>query len=223
MLKISTILFGPAKLVIKIVTWFLTAVVVYYAICFAQVYLTSRESTTQNTTAIVVFGTTEDNGVPSPTLAARLNQAVILWENHRAPLVVVTGGKQPADVYSEAQVSATYLEQHGVPRSKIIVGSGSDTWQNVASVEAAMKAAGITTVMCVTDGFHEYRAMAILSNQGFTPLPSPSTTSPITGGAVWNQMFVEAGEVAVGRIIGYHTLSQITAGAATVTSLPSKG
>ncbi len=49
--------------------------------------------------AILVFGTTEDNGTPSPELQARLDQALALWRKDRAPWMVVTGGKRPGDEF----------------------------------------------------------------------------------------------------------------------------
>jgi len=52
----------------------------------------------------------------------------------RAPWIAVTGGKRPGDIYTEAGASATYLEAHGVPASKILEGSGTDTWENVKTV-----------------------------------------------------------------------------------------
>ena len=51
------------------------------------------------------------------------------------------------------------------------MGGGSDTWQNVETVLPQLKTHHITTVITVTDPFHEYRAMAIASAQGLIPYP----------------------------------------------------
>jgi uncharacterized SAM-binding protein YcdF (DUF218 family) len=77
-------------------------------------------------------------------------------------------------------------------------------------VTDAMKARGIRTVLSVTDGFHEYRAMAILSDHGFQPAASPSTTSPIKNSKAMPYFFKEAAEAALGRVVGYQLLSQWT-------------
>jgi uncharacterized SAM-binding protein YcdF (DUF218 family) len=184
--------------------------VVYFGATFVQIWLRGHEHTTRSAQAILVFGTTEDNGVPSPELTARLDQALHLYKMGRAPWVVVTGGRRPGDVYTEAGVSATYLENHGVSASRILQGAGSDTWQNVATVLGALKHHHIKTVITVTDPFHEYRAMAIASAQGLTPYPSPVRNSPTIKYELWRFYLKETLEVGVGRIIGYHLLSEWT-------------
>ena len=108
-------IFGPIKLVLRIISLVLTVIVLYFAVTFVQVWLTGREHSTKNADAILVFGTTEDNGTPSPELRARLDQALVLWHKGRAPWIAVTGGKLTGDVYTEAHVSAAYLEARGVP------------------------------------------------------------------------------------------------------------
>jgi uncharacterized SAM-binding protein YcdF (DUF218 family) len=197
------VIFGPIKLVIRIITTVIAIVILYFAITFVQIWLTGHEHSTKHAQAILVFGTTEDNGTPSPELQARLDQALVLWHKDRAPWVAVTGGKRPGDLYTEAGVSVTYLESHGVPASKILKGSGTDTWQNVSSVMPKLKAHDIKTVLTVTDPFHEDRAMAIASSQGLTPYPSPVSNSPTVKHSLWKYYLKETFEVGVGRIIGF--------------------
>jgi hypothetical protein len=50
----------------------------------------------------MVMGAAQYNGVPSPDLQARLNEAVILFNKGYASLIVVTGGKEKGDLYTEA-------------------------------------------------------------------------------------------------------------------------
>ncbi len=107
-------------------------------------------------------------------------------------------------------MSATYLESHGVTPSRILIGGGSDTWQNVKSVLPQLKCHGITSVITVTDPFHEYRAMAIASAQGLTPYPSPVRNSPTIKHQLWRFYLKETLAVGVGRLIGYARLSSWT-------------
>jgi uncharacterized SAM-binding protein YcdF (DUF218 family) len=184
--------------------------VLYFGVTFLQIWMRGHEHTTKSAQAILVFGTTEDNGTPSPELKARLDEALTLYDSGRAPWVAVTGGRRPGDVYTEAGVSATYLEDHGVPKSRVLKGGGSDTWQNVSSVIGALRRLHITTVITVTDPFHEYRAMAISTDQGLTPYPSPVRDSPTIKHQLWRFYLKETLEVGVGRIVGYHHLSEWT-------------
>jgi uncharacterized SAM-binding protein YcdF (DUF218 family) len=212
-------IFGPWKLLLKIVSTIFSLVLLYFAFTLVQVLLTSREHTTSTADAAVVFGTTEDNGTPSPTLQARLNEAVVVWRSHRVSWIVVTGGKRPGDHFTEGGVSATYLEQRGVPASKILVGAGADTWQNVSTSATQMLTHNIHTVLAITDGFHEYRAMAILSAQGFSPSPNPDNDPAISGFTLVKYFLKETLSVGVGRIVGFGTLSSWTAATTTVSSI----
>jgi len=201
------VIFGPFKLILRIISAVITIVVIYFAVTFVQIWLTGHEHSTRHAQAILVFGTTEDNGTPSPELQARLNQALVLWHKDRAPWIAVTGGKRKGDQFTEAGVSAAYLEGKGVPKSKILVGSGTDTWRNVATILPKLTSHHITTVLTVTDPFHEDRAMAISSSQGLTPYPSPVRNSPTVKHSLWKYYAKETFEVGVGRIIGYGRFS----------------
>jgi len=48
----------------------------------------------------MVMGAAQYNGVPSPDLAARLNEALKLFDNKDSSLIVLTGGKEKGDVYT---------------------------------------------------------------------------------------------------------------------------
>lgn len=200
-------IFGPFKLILRIISAVVSILIIYFAITFVQIWLTGHEHSTRHAQAILVFGTTEDNGTPSPELQARLDQALVLWHKGRAPWIAVTGGKRPGDQFTEAGVSAAYLEGKGVPASKILVGAGTNTWQNVQTVVSKLKAHHITTVLTVTDPFHEDRAMAISSSQGLTPFPSPVRNSPTVKHSLWKYYAKETFEVGIGRIIGYGRFS----------------
>lgn len=203
-------IFGPFKLVLRIISFVLSVIILYFAVTFVQIWLTSHEHSNAKAQAILVFGTTEDNGVASPELQARLNHALHLFREGRAPWLVVTGGNRPGDDYTESGVSATYLEKHGVAKADILQGFGGDTWQNVSTVMPLLKAHHIVRVITVTDPFHEYRAMAISSSQGLTPVPSPVPNSPTIKHSLWKYYLKETFDVGVGRIVGYGRLSAWT-------------
>lgn len=215
-------IFGPIKLILRIISTLFTLVLLYFAITFVQIWMTGHHHSSSKAQAILVFGTTADYNHPSPELKARLDQALLLYDQHRAPWIAVTGGKLPADVYTEAWVSAKYLERKGVPQSAILQGGGSDTWQNVSTILPALQAHHIVAVLTVTDPFHEYRAMAISSTQGLLPEPSPVSNSPTIHDSLWRYYLKETVAVGVGRVVGYARLSSWTTTAAKIP-LPSGG
>ncbi|MGD0053965.1 MAG: YdcF family protein [Acidimicrobiales bacterium] len=213
-------IFWPFKLVWRIVSMVISIVLLYFAVTFVQIWLTGHEHSQRSAQAILVFGTTEDNGKPSAELKVRLEHALKLFHEKRAPWIAVTGGNRPGDNFTEAGVSASFLESHGVPAKRILQGAGNDTWQNVSTVLPALKRHHIVSVLTVTDPFHEYRAMAISSAQGLAPQPSPVSNSPTIHFSLWLYYLKETAEVGVGRIIGYGRLSSWTTTASKV-HLPS--
>ncbi len=195
------------KLAVKAMAFVLLALVVYLGVTAVQIYLTSRQSSNQPAQAIIVMGSAEYDGRPSPDLKARLSEALDLYRSGRAPLVAVTGGRIAGDLYTEAGVSATWLEHRGVPPSALVVGGGADSYENIGSIADPLKARGVSTVLMVTDPFHEDRSMAIAGTFGFEAMSSPTTTSPITGLATVPYFAKETVAVAFGRIVGYGLLS----------------
>ena len=94
-------------------------VLVYVVVTFVQVWAASRENQAGKAGAIVVLGAAQYNGRPSPVLAARLDHALDLYHDGVAPLIVVTGGRQQGDRFTEATTGYNYLRDHGVPDDAI--------------------------------------------------------------------------------------------------------
>jgi len=185
--------------------------VAYVGVTWAQILLRAGEVSHAHADALIVFGTAENNGVPSPTLRRRLEDAAALWSAGRVEWVAVTGFKQPGDHFTEAGVEASWLEAHGVPANRVLRGAGSDTWQNVATILPALEVHHLHTVLTVTDPFHEYRAMAICAAQGLAPLPAPDH-SWIVHSLAWHFYAKEALEVSLARVVGYDTISKWSTG-----------
>ena len=80
----------PLKLAIKAMVIGVLALAIYLGVTGVQVYLTSRQSSNQPAQAIVVMGSAEYDGRPSPDLRARLSEALYLYRSGRAPVVAVT-------------------------------------------------------------------------------------------------------------------------------------
>ena len=199
-------LLGPLRVVFKILLLLVLAVVVYFVVTLVQVWLTSRHYEPRPTQAIVVMGAAQYDGVPSPDLRARLNEALLLFHQGEAGVVAVTGSKEKGDQFTEAEAGARYLETKGVPSTAIVEAGGDDTWQSLSDVAPMLKARGDTEILMVTDPFHEDRSMAIASQLGLTPSPTPTQTSPIIGWATVPYFLKEAVGVGLGRIVGYQHL-----------------
>lgn len=199
------------RFVLRMVTLVVIVVLIYLMVTAVQVWLTSRRYEPQRAGAIVVMGAAQYNGVPSPDLAARLDEAGLLWHQGYATTIMVTGYKEPGDRYTEAEASEIYLVHAGIPAADILEAGGNDSWQNLSEAAPALLVRGDTTVLIVTDPFHEARSLAIASSLHLDPWPTPTRTSPITGWSSVPYFAKETVGVALGRIIGFDHLSALHA------------
>jgi uncharacterized SAM-binding protein YcdF (DUF218 family) len=198
------------RLLIKIALALVAVVVVYVGVTFAQVWWAARHDQARPAQAIVVFGTAQYNGRPSPVLAARLDHAVDLYHRQLAPVIVVTGGNQPGDNFTEASASADYLLKRGVPDEDVLREvSGTTSWQSLAAAASFLGDRDIKDVLLVSDPFHSYRIRAMASELGLDGHSSPTRTSPIHGMTEARYMARETVAVAVGRIIGFRRQARI--------------
>lgn len=212
------------RLVVRVAVALVVVTVGYVGVTAAQVWWTSRRNDAVRAQAIVVMGAAQYNGVPSEVLAARLSHALDLWRAHLAPKLVVTGGGEPGDRYTEAEASALWLEARGVPDSDVLREvQGRDSYESLAGAAAFLHPRGISSVLMVSDPFHEERITAIAAGLGLTPYPSPTRTSPIRGTAELGYFGRETVAVAAGRIIGYRRLSNLLHGVVAVTTAPTGG
>src|ERR1700730_14693642 len=146
------------QLSLKVVAGVLGVIVVYLGVTLAQVWWASRRDDARPAQAIVVLGAAQYNGRPSPVLRARLDHANDLWRRHLAPVVVVTGGRQPGDQFTEATASADYLIAHGLPDADTLREVwGRTTWEPLAAASRFLLQRGISKVLLVSDPFHSER------------------------------------------------------------------
>ena len=148
--------------------------------------------------AIVVLGTAQYNGRPSPALAARLDHAIALYLEGDAKWFITTGGNQPGDWTTEAEVGRKYAIAHGVPAAAILFeNTGGTTYESMVNVRALMMAHGLRTALFVSDRSHMLRVLRLARDQGIVAWSSPTETSPDDVGSAWDKAAVhELGAMA---------------------------
>ncbi len=178
--------FVTRTLIVLAAAWFVTL------LCIAG---WSRRSSSETADAIVVLGAAQYGGRPSPVLKSRLDHALGLYKAQRAPRVVLTGGRRPGDLISEAAAGRRYLVRRGIPNDAMMLEPAGRT--SLASIFGAAQllrerrdslagrgadsaALPKPTVLLVSDPFHMLRLEILARLQGLTPLPSPTRTSPIS-------------------------------------------
>jgi uncharacterized SAM-binding protein YcdF (DUF218 family) len=129
--------------------------------------------------AIVVLGAAQFNGVPGGVFRARLEHAIALYHEGVAPLLVVTGGKLPGDVTTEAATARAWAIEHGVPADDILgEDHGRTTLESVEAVRAILLEHGLTSAVFVSDETHILRVLRMAADQGIVAWGSPTRTSP---------------------------------------------
>jgi uncharacterized SAM-binding protein YcdF (DUF218 family) len=129
--------------------------------------------------AIVVLGAAQFNGVASEVFAARLEHAVALFDDGLAPILIVTGGKQPGDRTTEAATARAYARAHGVPADQILMEDhGRSTLQSLQAVAALMRKNDLHSAIFVSDRTHMLRVVRMATDLEIQAWSSPTTTSP---------------------------------------------
>ena len=202
---------GGWRRFIGIVTVVSLLAVTYYAVSLFQVWSTGRNQSVSPADAIVVMGAAQYDGRPSPQLQARLDHALALWEFGVAPTVIVTGGNQPGDRFTEAESSRRYLVDKGVPDAAILSeDTGRSSWQSIKAVVEISRSRGIGRLILVSDPFHSLRIKLMVEELGLRATTSSTGTSPVRGSQALMRHLEEAAGVALGRIIGFEQVEFLT-------------
>lgn len=187
----------------------LAAAVIYLGVTFVQVYRASRHDGARAADAIIVLGAAQYDGRPSPVLRARLDHALELYESGLASRIVLTGGRQEGDRFTEATSGYNYLRDRGVPDAALLKEvDGQNTWESLAASARFLAAQDLTMVVLVTDDYHAYRAEAIAEERGLQASVSPTES----GRSFLRELPAltrETAAVAIGRIIGYERLVRL--------------
>jgi uncharacterized SAM-binding protein YcdF (DUF218 family) len=145
-----------------------------------RVWYVARDDDRTQADVVVVLGAAQYGGTPSKVLEARLKHARTLYTEGVAKHVITTGGSQPGDQYTEAEASANWLKDNGVPDNAVVdVPEGSDT---LGSLRAAAKKAadrGWRTAVIVSDPWHSLRARTMADDLGLDAWTSPTHSGPI--------------------------------------------
>ena len=120
-----------------------------------------------NAEIIIVPGNTvAPDGTPSPRLRARLDIALELFREQRAPRIFVSGGRG-REGFDEAESMSNYLVVNGVPPQAIVKDNlGVDTGATAVNASRFMRANSLKTAIVATQYFHVARTTLALERNG---------------------------------------------------------
>jgi len=116
----------------------------------------------QNNIAVVLGAAVWSGNIPSPTLSARVDKALLLMEQGFVGKIVLTGGKAPGEL-PESEVAYEYARVKGADTSLISVeGLTSSTTEQIKWIKTNLsKNKSLTDIILVSDAYHLPRAIEI--------------------------------------------------------------
>ena len=198
-----------ARRIVLAVAGVLAVVACAYVVTLCQVWTTGRTESSRTADVIVVLGAAQYDGRPSPQFVARLDHVVALWSDGRARLVVVSGGKQPGDRFTEAESARRYLVERGIPADAILAETlGRTTVESLRGVRDVIEGVGARDVLLVSDPYHMLRAALSAREMGMTVYVSATRTGVTRGVDAGRRNAREALGVMVGRLVGFERLDR---------------
>jgi uncharacterized SAM-binding protein YcdF (DUF218 family) len=182
------------------------APLVYLGGSLLDVWWASRGDYGGDADAIVVLGAAQYDGRPSPVLRARLDHAVELYAEGRAPVIVLTGGARIGDRTTEAKAGYDYLRSRaGIPDEQLLLEvDGTSTYESLAASARFLASRGATEVILVSDPYHAKRVGLVAAEVGLD-----AHVSPTAGAAPLGRLVREATAVAAGRLLGFGRLDRL--------------
>ena len=182
----------------------------YVGVTFVQVWSASRHNDAPQAEAIVVLGAAQYNGRPSKVLEARLEHALDLYRAGLAPMIVVTGGRQAGDRFTESTTGYIWLRSHGVPDAAILKEvKGRNTYESLSAVARFLHPRHVDDVLLVSDASHSLRLRGIAHEVGLDAHVSPERDVARTRKGEAKALLRETAAVSVGRLLGYRRLTHL--------------
>lgn len=173
------------------VLWVMVMIIMYLGVVTYLVSAQSKRDETRQADAAIVLGAAVWAGTPSPVLRARLDHALLLFQNKQIQRIVVTGGVGRGDNMSEAEASAEYLVSKGVPVEAILLEEqGRSTYESLKAAAVLAQDANIRRVLLVSDPFHMLRSLKMAQDLGLEAYASPTLTSPISTRPLEEQFYM---------------------------------
>lgn len=127
---------------------------------------------------ILVLGAGIRNNKPTPMLRDRLEFAINLYKEKKAPKIIMSGDHGEVD-YNEVAVMKKYALDKGIKSSDIFMDhAGFSTYDSIYRARDIFKA---KKIIIVTQDYHLYRALYIASSLGLEAVGVPANPQSYAG------------------------------------------
>ncbi|MDV2441919.1 YdcF family protein [Acinetobacter gerneri] len=135
--------------------------------------------------AIIVLGSGISQGIPTPTLAMRLDQAAVVAKHNPNAWMILSGGLDFGEKITEASAMKHYLiEKYQLDPNKLLEESKSTSTElNLKNSQMILEQQGLNqhaTLAIVTSDFHTLRAASIARKQGYDHFQMISAPTPLS-------------------------------------------
>lgn len=156
-----------ARLLTRIFIYFAALFLAVYLVLFAVVGLHAqqllRHPTTEKSDAALILGNrTYLHGAPNPCLTGRVDKGLLLADQGLVSTLAMTGGRNSEDYRIEAEFMAAYAKDKGYTGPILIESRSSSTKENLEFSAPILEAAGIKSVVIVSEPYHLWRTKKLV-------------------------------------------------------------
>jgi len=131
------------------------------------IYISTRQQINTNqgfdADCILILGAGVRNNQPTPMLKDRLLEGIQLYNEKKAPKIIVSGDHSSED-YDEVNIMKQFAIEQGVPSSDIFMDhAGFSTYESLYRAKEIFQA---KKVIIVTQDYHLYRSLFIANQLG---------------------------------------------------------
>lgn len=126
---------------------------------------------------VIVLGAQWKPSGPSYVLQKRLEKAIEYLNQNPETKVIVSGGQGANEPISEAEGMATYIEQAGIAKERIVQEDQSTNTDENLKFSGELVNKENDKVVLVTNNFHMFRALHIAQKQGYAHIEGLSAKS----------------------------------------------
>lgn len=171
------------KLFLALVIIFFIGCLLIFGINFYVVQSTKKQivsTPNQEYDCILVLGAGVRGNSPSPMLSDRLDYAIELYKQKRAPKLLMSGDHGRKD-YDEVNIMKAYAIERGVPAEDIFMDhAGFSTYESIYRARDVFLA---DNIIIVTQEYHLHRALYIANRLGVSAVGVPSDPRAYVGQA----------------------------------------
>jgi len=150
-----------------IITLGIAGLVTYLAL-FAVVGMHARNQlkhpfTPKSDAALILGNRAYLNGALNPCLTGRVDEGLLLAQQGLVTTLAMTGGRDHEDNRIEAEVMAAYAKNKGYKGPVLLESRSSSTQENLVFSAPILKAAGVKSVIIVSEPYHLWRVEKLVA------------------------------------------------------------